>query len=277
MSEFLQVLCNACRACTNLLSLEPGPEQCDACNLKRPKSPTLASPPISPKRERLMQSRTTTLSPCRPTPGPPGPPTTSASSAAASTAAASVRAMAQPTAPTAARTVATPKAAATAAAVTNSGVVPTTVAPATSSTFAKTTATAADCDATASDAAGKCKRPARSAFIPQLTNRTLCCAGWPAGIDHSARSTAASLPSTTAATAAPSATVTATATATVSPQAATVTPQLPKGAAVDWSIEEVIQYISTDPALAVHADLFRTHVSIITPRMRSIDNAFIDS
>lgn len=39
-------------------------------------------------------------------------------------------------------------------------------------------------------------------------------------------------------------------------------PQVPKGPANDWSIEEVIQFITaTDPALAVHADLFREHVS----------------
>lgn len=36
--------------------------------------------------------------------------------------------------------------------------------------------------------------------------------------------------------------------------------QIPTGPAAEWTIEEVIQYISvTDPALAVHADLFRTH------------------
>lgn len=39
--------------------------------------------------------------------------------------------------------------------------------------------------------------------------------------------------------------------------------QVPKGPANDWSIEEVIQFITaTDPALAVHADLFRKHVSL---------------
>lgn len=39
-------------------------------------------------------------------------------------------------------------------------------------------------------------------------------------------------------------------------------PQLPKSAASEWTIEEVIQYIAaTDPTLAIHADLFRKHVS----------------
>lgn len=40
-----------------------------------------------------------------------------------------------------------------------------------------------------------------------------------------------------------------------------VTP-LPKGPANEWTIKEVIQYITaTDPALGVHASLFRKHVS----------------
>lgn len=37
---------------------------------------------------------------------------------------------------------------------------------------------------------------------------------------------------------------------------------LPKGPANEWTIKEVIQYITaTDPALGVHASLFRKHVS----------------
>lgn len=48
-------------------------------------------------------------------------------------------------------------------------------------------------------------------------------------------------------------------TALVSPTSPNIAP---KGAPNEWTIEEVIQYItSTDPGLAVHADLFRTHVS----------------
>lgn len=40
--------------------------------------------------------------------------------------------------------------------------------------------------------------------------------------------------------------------------------QLPKGPPSEWSIEDVIHFIaSTDPALAVHAELFRKHVSIV--------------
>ena len=40
------------------------------------------------------------------------------------------------------------------------------------------------------------------------------------------------------------------------------TPPPLKGLPMDWSIEEVIQFIATnDPVLAIHADLFRKHVS----------------
>lgn len=31
LSDFLETLCTACRACKHLITLEPGPEQCDAC------------------------------------------------------------------------------------------------------------------------------------------------------------------------------------------------------------------------------------------------------
>lgn len=43
-------------------------------------------------------------------------------------------------------------------------------------------------------------------------------------------------------------------------------PQIPRGPASEWSVEEVIQYITaTDPALDVHAKLFRDHVSFVLP------------
>lgn len=54
LSQFLEILCTTCRACSHLITLEPGPEQCDACMvhsppLKRPikNEPTVrsASPP----------------------------------------------------------------------------------------------------------------------------------------------------------------------------------------------------------------------------------------
>lgn len=50
----------------------------------------------------------------------------------------------------------------------------------------------------------------------------------------------------------------------------------------DWTIEEVIQFIETnDPILAVHAELFRKHVSLVSISMRfSIgrnDGKFLES
>lgn len=39
----------------------------------------------------------------------------------------------------------------------------------------------------------------------------------------------------------------------------------PRKPANEWSIEEVIEYITeTDPALAIHADLLRKHVTNLT-------------
>lgn len=41
---------------------------------------------------------------------------------------------------------------------------------------------------------------------------------------------------------------------------ASPSPQLPRGQTSDWTIEDVIRFIAVqDPALAVHADLFRKH------------------
>lgn len=59
--------------------------------------------------------------------------------------------------------------------------------------------------------------------------------------------------------------------ARVSPEPATsttdpsgvVAPLAPTTAPIEWSVEDVIQYIaSADQALAAHADLFRKHVSL---------------
>jgi hypothetical protein len=48
-----------------------------------------------------------------------------------------------------------------------------------------------------------------------------------------------------------------------SPYSSTPTQLLPKGQTTDWTIEDVIQFIAiTDPTLAIHADLFRKHVSV---------------
>lgn len=46
------------------------------------------------------------------------------------------------------------------------------------------------------------------------------------------------------------------------PSSSALSPTIPSGNINDWKIEDVIQYISTaDSSLAVHADLFRRHVS----------------
>lgn len=49
----------------------------------------------------------------------------------------------------------------------------------------------------------------------------------------------------------------------VNPQNPLGSPQMPTSSPSEWTIEEVIDYIAiTDPALAIHADLFRKHVSV---------------
>lgn len=51
-------------------------------------------------------------------------------------------------------------------------------------------------------------------------------------------------------------------TTTLNPSPQLSAAKMPDGPPNEWTIEEVIQYISgTDSALAVHADLFRKHVS----------------
>lgn len=57
LKEFLVTLCSTCRACKNLITLDPGPDACENCtssSMKRtikqePGSPT----PISPKRRSV--------------------------------------------------------------------------------------------------------------------------------------------------------------------------------------------------------------------------------
>lgn len=56
MAEFLKTLCTTCRACQNLITLDPGPEQCSDCETTNPKrsmkmADSVLSPP-SPKRDR---------------------------------------------------------------------------------------------------------------------------------------------------------------------------------------------------------------------------------
>lgn len=72
MSNFLKTLCSSCKACSNLITLDPGPEQCETCAhklLKRSiKSDSSDSPqPCGMKRERLSP---TPLEKQLPTPPP---------------------------------------------------------------------------------------------------------------------------------------------------------------------------------------------------------------
>lgn len=60
MAEFLKTLCTSCRACQNLITLDPGPEQCSDCETQNTKrsmkmNDTVSTPP-SPKRDRPSQS-----------------------------------------------------------------------------------------------------------------------------------------------------------------------------------------------------------------------------
>ncbi|XP_055606347.1 polycomb protein Scm [Uranotaenia lowii] len=73
LSEFLEVLCIACKACSHLITLEPGPEQCDACmvqspSLKRPikTEPTVRSASPPPTAASSPKAAATTREPQQP-------------------------------------------------------------------------------------------------------------------------------------------------------------------------------------------------------------------
>lgn len=60
MAEFLKTICTTCHACENLITLDPGPEQCSDCDTQNSKRSTkmgdsVSSPP-SPKRARSSPS-----------------------------------------------------------------------------------------------------------------------------------------------------------------------------------------------------------------------------
>ena len=62
MKEFLEKLCTVCRACTTLITLVAGPDQCDNCVsfLKRTIKTENQSPPaISPKRKTMFKQEPT--------------------------------------------------------------------------------------------------------------------------------------------------------------------------------------------------------------------------
>lgn len=55
LKEFLVTLCTTCRACKNLVTLEPGPEACESCASSCNKRTIKSEPesPISPKRRSM--------------------------------------------------------------------------------------------------------------------------------------------------------------------------------------------------------------------------------
>lgn len=68
MAEFLENLCITCSACPNLITLDPGPEQCDNCatiSIKRkikdePSSPSVISPKRSAFYDEVTAASSTT-------------------------------------------------------------------------------------------------------------------------------------------------------------------------------------------------------------------------
>uniref|UniRef100_A0A182N571 SAM domain-containing protein n=1 Tax=Anopheles dirus TaxID=7168 RepID=A0A182N571_9DIPT len=74
VSEFLETLCTACQACPRLITLEPGPEQCDAC-----------ATPSPPKRTIKTEPRVTATAAAAATAAASPPPTAASSPKASAT------------------------------------------------------------------------------------------------------------------------------------------------------------------------------------------------
>lgn len=66
LSEFLEKMCSMCMACPHLITLEPGPDQCDSCSAnsslgkRHIKLENSASPVVSPKRKPILDNETAT-------------------------------------------------------------------------------------------------------------------------------------------------------------------------------------------------------------------------
>lgn len=310
LSDFLETLCTACRACRHLITLEPGPEQCDACMvqtppLKRPikteptvrsasPPPTTASSPKaaatsretsqeiprgpSPKRKAVEQETATSTTNNEPSSSSPAPvpvvtppvtiaavhPTPSSTSVAVS-----VPASTTPTTPTITAKlelqspVAVAVAAATAAIVASTSNTPTVSASAVTPAQAPITATHVVATPHIAPA------PITNAVVPSIPVQP----STPLPV-----ATPQPSPSSSLITAPPPPTlhIVATAPVVIPPSPTTMipvptvpnsllatpatSPQMPRGQTSDWTIEDVIQFIAVqDPALAVHADLFRKH------------------
>lgn len=320
LSEFLETLCTACRACKHLITLEPGPEQCDACmvqstQLKRPikpeptvvrsasPPPTAASSPKaaattrepqhdmprspSPKRKAVELETATSTTNIEPSSSSPPPPPT----------------LSVPTAPSAPSTIATihptpsstvmvlppappsisvtpnstmskveiqnPVAAAVAAAAVA------IAAPSSSTTVSASAASPAQApipvtQSAVTPTANIAPAPVATTMMPSLPVPPSTPLAVPLHQPLPSSSMVAS-PMQVLSVASPVVLQTTpmlsnthhlapiTVPTTIVP-VAVPTPQMPRGQTSDWTIEDVIRFIAVqDPALAIHADLFRKH------------------
>ncbi|XP_062561940.1 polycomb protein Scm [Armigeres subalbatus] len=318
LSDFLETLCTACRACKHLITLEPGPEQCDTCNqsmvqstqLKRPNKPEptvrSASPPPtaasspkaaattresqhdnprspSPKRKAVELETATSTTNNEPSSSSPPPPTLSVPSApsAPSTVATihptpSSTVMVLPPAPTSilhapnSTTLKTEHQNPVAAAVAAAAVA--IAAPSSSTTVSASAASPAQAPipvAHSTPTANIAPAPAATTMIPSLPVPPSTPLAVPLHQPIPSSSMASSLQVLSVA---PPVVLQTTPMLSSSQHLAPISvpttivpvavpsPQMPRGQTTDWTIEDVIRFIAVqDPALAVHADLFRKH------------------
>ncbi|XP_065093247.1 polycomb protein Scm [Ochlerotatus camptorhynchus] len=302
LSEFLETLCTACRACKHLITLEPGPEQCDICMvqstpLKRPikteptvrsasPPPTAASSPKaaattresqhehprspSPKRKAVEQETATSTT--NNEPSSPSPPPLSSAVVAAVHLTPSSTVTGPPPLPTTpiasnSRTlksehqnpVAAAVAAATAAIAASSS----------SSTVSASAASPAQAPipvAHSTPTANVAPAPAATTIVPSIPVQPSTPLAVPIQTSPSS-SVATSIQVLAAAPVVLQSSPMAVHLAPIPiPMPTTIVPvpspsqQIPRGQTSDWTIEDVIKFIAVqDPALAIHADLFRKH------------------
>ncbi|XP_058840600.1 polycomb protein Scm-like [Topomyia yanbarensis] len=292
LAEFLETLCTACRACRHLITLEPGPEQCDACMvqsppLKRPikteptvrsasPPPTAASSPKaasitresqhesprspSPKRKAVERETATSTTNNEPSSSSPAPSMLAVSVAAVHPTPSSTVVVPPPnpsTPNTPSTTVKTEMQSPVAAAVT-----------AAAAAIASSTATMSASAASPAQATGPVVHSTPTANVAPAPVANTIIPAIPVQTSSPLAVPVQSCPSSSAVATLPvQVVVAAPAVAPMDviqvPVAATppiARPQMPRGQPSDWTIEDVIQFIAVqDPALAVHAELFRDH------------------
>ncbi|XP_058448446.1 polycomb protein Scm [Malaya genurostris] len=282
LSEFLETLCTACRSCRHLITLEPGPEQCDACMvqsppLKRPiktepnvrsasPPPTAASSPKaasikresqnenprspSPKRKAVERETATSTTNNEPSSSSPATNLMAVSVAAVHPTPSSTVVVPPPSSSTLnvpSTTVKGESQSPVAAAVTAAAA----AIASSSATMSATTASPAQATTPAihsTPTANVLPAPAANTIVPTVPvqpSSPLAVPVQPCPSSSAVAPTVAPLD------------VTQVPIATTAPVAR---PQMPRGQPSDWTIEDVIQFIAVqDPALAVHAELFRDH------------------